>query len=114
MRLLVIRQLISMNYKIVESLVLNGLKHMKNVHLKSERNANILNYYTNLSLFTCFKLVNDKEVLAIRRIFSPVDMITVTKFSNCPNVFRIGVVQQENMHSKQQNTFQSNSLFTIP
>ena len=30
------------------------------------------------------------RVLAIRRIFSLVDM----KFSNCPNVFKIGVVQQ--------------------
>ena len=34
----------------------------------------------------------DKEHLAIRRIFSLVDMITNTKFSNCPNVFEIGVV----------------------
>ena len=29
-------------------------------------------------------------VLAIRRIFSLVDMITKPKFSNCPNVFKIG------------------------
>ena len=29
-----------------------------------------------------------KEVLAIRRIFSLVEMITNTKFSNCPNVFK--------------------------
>ena len=35
-----------------------------------------------------------KELLAIRRIFSQVEMITNTKFSNCPNVFKIGVVQQ--------------------
>ena len=35
-----------------------------------------------------------KEHLAIRRIFSLVDMITNTKFSNCPNVFEIGVVWQ--------------------
>ena len=28
-----------------------------------------------------------KEALAIRRIFSLVDMITNTKFSNCPNMF---------------------------
>ena len=33
-----------------------------------------------------------KELLAIRRIFSLVDMITDTKFSNFPNVFEIGVV----------------------
>ena len=35
-----------------------------------------------------------KRVLAIRRIFSLVDMITNTNFSNCPNVFKIGVVWQ--------------------
>ena len=36
-----------------------------------------------------------KELLAIRRIFSLVDMITNTKLSNGPNVFfKIGVVQQ--------------------
>ena len=35
-----------------------------------------------------------KEHLAIRRTFSLVDMITNTKFSNCPNVFEIGVVWQ--------------------
>ena len=37
---------------------------------------------------------NKKEHLAIRRTFSLVDMITNTKFSNCPNVFEIGVVWQ--------------------
>ena len=36
----------------------------------------------------------DEGVLALRCIFSIVDMITNTKFSNCPNVFKIGVVQQ--------------------
>ena len=35
-----------------------------------------------------------KELLAIRRIFSLVDMITNTKFSNCPNVFKNCVVWQ--------------------
>ena len=30
-----------------------------------------------------------KGALAIRRIFSLVDMITKPKFSNCPNVFKI-------------------------
>ena len=35
-----------------------------------------------------------KGVLAIRRIFSLVHMITNTKFSNCLNVFKIGVVWQ--------------------
>ena len=34
------------------------------------------------------------EVLAIRRIFSLVDMITNTKISHCPNIFKIGVVRQ--------------------
>ena len=32
-----------------------------------------------------------KVALAIRRIFSLVDMITKPKFSNCPNVFKIGL-----------------------
>ena len=32
-----------------------------------------------------------KEALAIRRIFSPVDMIKKTQFSNRPNVFKIGL-----------------------
>ena len=35
-----------------------------------------------------------KEALAIRRTFSLVDMITNTKFSNCPKVFKIDVVWQ--------------------
>ena len=34
---------------------------------------------------------NHKGVLAIRRIFSLVDMITKPKFSNCPNIFKIGL-----------------------
>ena len=32
-----------------------------------------------------------KGALAIRRIFSLVDMITKPKFSNCPYVFKIGL-----------------------
>ena len=32
-----------------------------------------------------------KGALAIRRIFSLVDIITTPKFSNCPNVFKIGL-----------------------
>ena len=39
-----------------------------------------------------FNMPFHKEHLAIRRIFSLVDIITNTKFSNCPNVFEIGVV----------------------
>ena len=38
--------------------------------------------------------VLSKGILAIRRIFSLVDMITNTKFSNCADVYKIGVVQQ--------------------
>ena len=34
-----------------------------------------------------------KGALAIRRIFSLVDMITKPKFSNCPNIFKIGLVR---------------------
>ena len=37
-------------------------------------------------------LGNTKEGdLAIRRIFSLVDMITNPKISNCPNIFKIGL-----------------------
>ena len=35
--------------------------------------------------------LEDKGDLAIRRIFSLADMITKPKFSNCPNVFEIGL-----------------------
>ena len=47
-----------------------------------------------LSGHVLFNLNIIQEVLAIRRIFSLVDMITNTKFSNCPSVFKMGVVQQ--------------------
>ena len=51
-----------------------------------------------LAIRRIFSLVDmikkPKEHLAIRRTFSLVDMITNTKFSNCPNVFEIGVVWQ--------------------
>ena len=49
-----------------------------------------------------------KEALAIRRVFSLVDMITNTKFSNCTLVFTIGAVWQQNLQNKHQNAFQSN------
>ena len=35
--------------------------------------------------------LSTKGALAIRRIFSLVDMITKPKFSNCPYVFKIGL-----------------------
>ena len=41
-----------------------------------------------------------KEALVIRRVFSLVDMITNTKFSNCTLVFKIGAARQQNMQSK--------------
>ena len=34
---------------------------------------------------------SNQGALAIRRIFSLVDMFTKPKFSNCPNVFKIGL-----------------------
>ena len=49
-----------------------------------------------------------KGALAIRLVFSLVDMITNTKFPNCTLVFKIVAVGQQNMHSKHQNDFQSN------
>ena len=45
-----------------------------------KRHANLVFY---LSVY--------KGALAIRRIFSLVGMITKPKFSNCPNVFKIGL-----------------------
>ena len=39
---------------------------------------------------TCIIEVN-KGALAIRRIFSLVEMITKPEFSNCPNIFKIGL-----------------------
>ena len=48
-------------------------------------------------------------VLAVRRIFSLGDMITNTTYSNNSNCLKIGAV-----HSKQQNTFQSDPPLTIP
>ena len=41
--------------------------------------------------YKTFNLRSRKGALAIRRIFSLVDMITKPKFSNCPNVFKIGL-----------------------
>ena len=49
---------------------------------------------TKDSPFYILRVLRLKEHLAIRRTFSLVDMITNTKFSNCPNVFKIGVVWQ--------------------
>ena len=41
----------------------------------------------------CFTEIMEREALAIRRVFSLVDMITNTKFSNCTLVFKIGAVR---------------------
>ena len=38
-----------------------------------------------------FYILSYQGALAIRRIFSLVDMITKPKFSYCPNVFKIGL-----------------------
>ena len=52
-------------------------------------------HYMSASLgLHCYRKNGSKELLAIRRIFSLVDMITNTKFSNCPNVFKNCVVWQ--------------------
>ena len=48
------------------------------------------NHETNVSKTFNF-LPLGKGVLAIRRIFSLVDTITKLKFSNCPNIFKIGL-----------------------
>ena len=43
------------------------------------------------SILSLFRNEFNKGALAIRRIFSLVDMITKPKFSNCPNFFKIGL-----------------------
>ena len=55
----------------------------------------------------CFTEIMEKEALAIRRVFSLVDMITNTKFSNCTLVFKIGAVRQQNMQCKHQIRFKA-------
>ena len=51
-----------------------------------------LYYRINSILPQCKKEGNDqKGALAIRRIFSLVDMITKPNFSNCHKVFKIGL-----------------------
>ena len=57
---------------------------------------------------TWITILDSQEALAIRHVFSLVDMITNTNFSNCTHVFKIGAVLQQNMQSKHQNTFHSN------
>ena len=59
----------------------------QNFKVQSDHTATFLVYIIS-------KITHSKELLAIRRIFSLVDMITNTKFSNCPNVFKNCVVWQ--------------------
>ena len=49
---------------------------------------------TGISVAFRSSIPKNKEVLAINRLFSLVDTITNTKFSNCPTDFKIGVVWQ--------------------
>ena len=53
-----------------------------------------LSGHDDVVLFGAESAQKSKELLAIRRIFSVVGMITNTKFSNCPNDLKIGVVWQ--------------------
>ena len=60
-----------------------------NSQLKTEQTSRqyvLINFLSNWGGVAC---QNDKEALAIRRIFSLVDMITKAKFSNSPNEFKI-------------------------
>ena len=41
------------------------------------------------------KMATYEGVLAIRHVFCLVDIITNTKFSDCPNVLKIGADQQK-------------------
>ena len=55
--------------------------------------ANCMQSVENISIWEVFSSIcPSKELVAIRRIFSLVDMINNIKFSNCPNVFEIVVV----------------------
>ena len=61
--------------------------------------------------YTCnatAQISKEAQRVAIRRVFSLVDMITNTKFSNCTLGFKIGAVRQQNMQSNHQNAFKSN------
>ena len=51
------------------------------------------------------QVVHRSAVEQVVTLTALVDMITNTIFSNCPRVFKIGVVRQLNMHCKHQNTF---------
>ena len=57
-----------------------GRDHLKDILMKEQH---LLIETSNYSL------PENKEALAIRRIFSLVDMITKAKFSNSPNDFKI-------------------------
>ena len=60
--------------------MVDGQTPVLQVHLMS------LKAQVNKILHLC---ISSKEALAIRRIFSLVDMITKAKFSNSPNDFKI-------------------------
>ena len=67
-----------------------------NFHLKHLSNMLPIGYEHTLNRFMEKKEIAliiwlEKGALAIKRIFSLVDMITKPKFSNCPNVFKIGL-----------------------
>ena len=53
---------------------------------ESPLNSSTFQACANPGVISC-----SKEALAIRRIFSLVDIITKPKFSNRPNVFKIGL-----------------------
>ena len=83
-------------------LIQNHLQRKKNNIFKKKNTTSDPSIYTmdHSDFIVCSFMENSiglkkgEELLAIRRIFSLVDMVTNTKFSNCPNVFKIGVVQQ--------------------
>ena len=58
----------------------------KNIIFKIRRSK-----LTDYAALNCEYSLTNQEALAIRRIFSRVDIITKPKFSNCPNVFKIGL-----------------------
>ena len=66
--------------------------YLLNVPSFSSRYFNIIKRTSRLGRLLALSLeILSEGALAIRRIFSLVDMITKPKFSNCPNIFKIGL-----------------------
>ena len=70
------------------------------LHASSRVTFRLPNKHDNNMTYNTLK---KKGALAIRRIFSIVDKIAHTKFSNYLTIFEIGVARQKNVRSKLQD-----------